>query len=72
MTLPTALAAPVDEENDVLRHTSAGTPVLFATARPVHRQLSHGHRVYSGHETLDQAELFVHHLGLRRQTDGLA
>ena len=58
--------------NDVLRRTSAATPVLPATARPVHHQLSRGHRVNSGHETLDQAELFVHHLGQRRQTVGRA
>ena len=58
--------------NDVLRRTSAATPVPSAAARPVHRQLSRGHRVNSGLETLDQAELFVHHLGQRRQTVGRA
>ena len=40
--------------------------------RAVHRQLSRGHRVNRGHELLDQAELFVHHLGQRCLAAGRA
>ena len=62
------LSSPRRGRDSAYRPERAGT-LCFRQFGP---GLSRGHRVNSGLETLDQAELFVHHLGQRRQTVGRA
>mmetsp|Transcript_70223 Transcript_70223/g.146982 ORF Transcript_70223/g.146982 Transcript_70223/m.146982 type:complete len:360 (+) Transcript_70223:982-2061(+) len=58
--------------NDVLGSASASSPVLASSRRSVNGQLSGSHSVHSGHQTFQQAEFLLNHLGKRSQAIGRA
>mmetsp|Transcript_70268 Transcript_70268/g.147102 ORF Transcript_70268/g.147102 Transcript_70268/m.147102 type:complete len:226 (+) Transcript_70268:225-902(+) len=58
--------------NDVLGGASATSPVLATSGRSIHSQLSSSHGVHSGHQSLQQAELLLDHLGEGSQAVGRA
>lgn len=70
MTLPTALAAPVDEADDVARSSTATTPVFHW--KTVNGFLCSCCRVYGSHQTICYTKLVVQYLCNRSETVGCA
>jgi len=67
MTFPTALAAPVEEGDDVLRSTPTSSPVLATTGRPIVCELCCRHRMDGRHEALLNDEAIMDNFGQRSE-----